>query len=75
VIRGKIGSIFTPHRIPASTNLLISANIEDAGGVPGSITRLTFSLHVVIDQTKKQLSLYLWCKGRSLDIIVDFVKT
>jgi hypothetical protein len=32
--------------------------MEDAGGVPGSITRLIFSSHVVMDQTIKQLFLY-----------------
>src|SRR3569833_565802 len=68
VIRGIIGSIFTPQFMPASVNLLMIENIWFAGGVPGSIIRLIFSLHVVIDQTKKQLSLYLWCKDKSLDI-------
>ncbi len=58
VISGIIGSIFTAQRIPASLNLFITLNIANAGGVPGSTIRLIFSLQVVIDHTKKQLSLY-----------------
>jgi hypothetical protein len=60
--------------MPEPVNFLIVENIEFAGGVPGSITRLIFSSDVVIDQTKKQLSLYLLCNSKSLDIMVDFVK-
>jgi hypothetical protein len=36
----------------------MTLKIDDEGGVPGSTTRLIFSLHVVIDHTKKQLFLY-----------------
>ncbi len=58
VISGIMGSIFTVQQIPASQNLFITLNVADAGGVPGSVIRLTFSLQVVIDHTIKQLSLY-----------------
>lgn len=73
VISGNMGSIFTPQDTPASVNFFIAEKRESAGGVPGSISRLVFSLHVVIDQTKKQLSLYLLCSSRSLDIRLDLV--
>src|SRR5262245_2191892 len=58
VISGRIGSIFTTQHTPASENFLMTLKIDDEGGVPGSTTRLIFSLHVVIDHTKKQLFLY-----------------
>ena len=63
------------QRIPKSVNLLITSNIVDAGGVPGSIHLLIFSLDVVIDHTITQLSLYCLCNSRSLFMIVDFVNT
>ena len=55
---GKIGSMFTPHLMPASLNFFITVNIVYVGGVPGSMMRLNVSFVVVIDHTTKQLSLY-----------------
>src|SRR5689334_14554777 len=75
VINGIIGSTFTPQHTPAVVNFFIASNILSAGGVPGSTLRLIRSLHVVIDQTTKQLCRYLLCNSRSLSIIVDLVKT
>ena len=71
---GRIGSIFTPQDTPAFTNFFIAVKIEVAGGVPGSTNLRIFSLHVVIDQTRKQLSLYFSCSSKSLSIILDFVR-
>jgi hypothetical protein len=66
--------MFTSQCTPSSINLSINVKIEDADGVPGSMRCLILSLHVVIDQTIKQLSLYFLSSFKSLDIIVDFVK-
>ena len=60
---------------PASINFFINLNIETAGGVPGSTSLRIFSLHVVIDQTIKQLSLYFSCNSKSRNIRLDFVNT
>src|ERR1044072_5190924 len=75
VTSGTTGSILTAHRILLLVNFSITLNIDEVGGVPGSIMRRTFSSAVVTDQTIKQLSRYPSCRSKSREISVDFVKT
>jgi hypothetical protein len=65
--------MFTSQCTPSCINLSINVKIEDAGS-SRFYESLILSLHVVIDQTIKQLPLYFLSSFKSLDIMVGFVK-